>query len=54
MIVFIVVTLLARLAGLLNPGGEAATPLVQRSIEQIVYFAAILWAGFGRATVRRS
>lgn len=34
--------------------GEAATPLVQRSIEQLVYFAAVLWAGFGRATVRRS
>ncbi|WNG50352.1 DoxX family protein [Archangium minus] len=34
--------------------GEAATPLFQRSIEQIVYFAAVLWAGFGRATVLRS
>ncbi|QRK13239.1 DoxX family protein [Archangium violaceum] len=34
--------------------GEAATPLLQRGIEQIVYFAAVLWAGFGRTTEHRS
>ena len=28
--------------------GEAATPLVQRSIEQVVYIVAVAWAGFGR------
>ncbi len=29
-------------------GGEPATPLIQRSIEQIIYFGAVGWAGFGR------
>jgi uncharacterized membrane protein len=29
-------------------GGESATPLVQRGIEQIIYFVAVAWAGFGR------
>ena len=29
-------------------GGESPTPLVQRSIEQIIYLAAVAWAGFGR------
>ena len=29
-------------------GGEPATPLIQRSIEQIIYFGAVAWAGFGR------
>jgi uncharacterized membrane protein len=28
-------------------GGESPTPLVQRSIEQIIYLAAVAWAGFG-------
>ena len=29
-------------------GGESSTPLIQRSIEQIIYLAAVGWAGFGR------
>jgi uncharacterized membrane protein len=29
-------------------GGKPPRPLVQRSIEQIIYFAAVTWAGFGR------
>ena len=28
-------------------GGEPATPLLRRSIEQLVFLAAVLWAGFG-------
>ena len=28
-------------------GGEPATPLFQRSVEQLVFLAAVLWAGFG-------
>jgi uncharacterized membrane protein len=28
--------------------GESATPLVQRSVEQIIFLAAVAWAGFGR------
>ncbi len=29
-------------------GGQPATPLLERSIEQIVFFAAVAWAGFAR------
>jgi uncharacterized membrane protein len=29
-------------------GGQPATPLIQRSIEQIIYFGAVALAGFGR------
>jgi uncharacterized membrane protein len=29
-------------------GDEPPTPLVQRSIEQIIYLAVVAWAGFGR------
>jgi uncharacterized membrane protein len=31
-------------------GGEPATPLLQRSIEQIIFLGAVLWAGFGERT----
>ena len=30
---------------------EAPTPLIQRSLEQIIYFAAVAWAGFSRKKV---
>lgn len=29
-------------------GGEPPTPLVLRSIEQLIFIAAVAWAGFGR------
>jgi uncharacterized membrane protein len=29
-------------------GGEPATPLLQRTLEQIFFLAAVAWAGFGR------
>jgi uncharacterized membrane protein len=32
-------------------GGEPATPLLQRSLEQLVYLAAVVWAGFGERTL---
>ena len=28
-------------------GGEPATPLLVRTIEQLVFMASVLWAGFG-------
>ena len=34
-------------------GGEPATPLVQRAAEQLLFLAAVLWAGFGERTKRR-
>src|SRR5262249_40392847 len=33
-------------------GGAAATPIAQRTLEQLVFLGAVLWAGFGRS--RRS
>jgi len=30
-------------------GGEPATPLIQRGIEQLIYLSAVAWAGFGRS-----
>ncbi len=35
-------------------GGQPATPLLERSIEQVIFFAAVAWAGFGRRGTRRS
>jgi uncharacterized membrane protein len=29
-------------------GNESPKPLIQRAIEQIIYLAAVTWAGFGR------
>jgi uncharacterized membrane protein len=38
----------------LTIGGQPATPLVQRSLEQIFFLAAVGWAGFGcRETTER-
>lgn len=30
-------------------GGDPPTPLIVRSIEQIIFLAAVAWAGFGRS-----
>jgi uncharacterized membrane protein len=33
-------------------GGKPATPLIPRILEQLVFLAAVLWAGFGAVTFK--